>query len=104
MPVQVPPWPPSRSSPSPAMLRYLWPHVERVRAAVVVYVVALVAMTWCAIARALGPLPIPGAAAAAVGSVSFLLSDGVLATNRFAHPFQGAHAVVMVTYYMAQML
>lgn len=87
-----------------AMLRYLWPHVVRERGAVVVYVGALATMTWCAIARALGSEPIAGAGAAALGAVSFLVSDGVLAVARFVRPFPGAHAVVMVTYYAAQLL
>jgi uncharacterized membrane protein YhhN len=88
------------------MLRYLWPHVRhsRVRFPMVVYVAALTSMTWCAVAR--GTVSGAGAAeaAAAVGAVSFLVSDGVLSVNRFARPFAGAHAVVMVTYYAAQML
>lgn len=88
------------------MLRYLWPHVRhsRARIPIVVYVAALATMTWCAVAR--GTLSGAGRPemAAALGAVSFLVSDGVLAVNRFARPFAGAHAVVMVTYYAAQML
>jgi uncharacterized membrane protein YhhN len=89
---------------SAAMLAYLWPHIARVRAAVVVYVAALATMVLCAVARAGMPAPVPGATAAAVGAVSFLVSDGVLSVDRFARPFAGAHAVVMVTYYLAQVL
>jgi uncharacterized membrane protein YhhN len=86
------------------MLVYLWPHVARLRPPVVVYVGALSLMAWCAIARAtaLGA----GAAehAGAVGALVFLVSDGVLAVDRFARPFAAAHAVVMTTYYTAQVL
>jgi uncharacterized membrane protein YhhN len=87
-------------------LAFLWPHVRRsrVRWPLVAYAAALSCMTWCAIAGAVGPDGGPGAIAAAVGATSFLVSDGVLAVNRFARPFAGAHAVVMVTYYAAQML
>jgi uncharacterized membrane protein YhhN len=61
-------------------------------------------MSWCAIARAAaGDAPL-GAAAGAGGAVCFLVSDGVLAVDRFARPFVGARAVVMVTYYAAQVL
>jgi alkenylglycerophosphocholine hydrolase len=87
-----------------AMLRYLWPYVGRLRLPVVVYVTALSAMAWCAVARASAPDSSAAEAAAAIGAVSFLVSDGVLAVNRFARPFRGAHAVVMVTYYLAQTL
>jgi uncharacterized membrane protein YhhN len=60
-------------------------------------------MGWCAVARATA-LGAPAAAAGAIGALSFLVSDSVLAFDRFARPFAGAHAVVMVTYYAAQIL
>jgi uncharacterized membrane protein YhhN len=84
-----------------AMLVHLWPHVARVRIPVVVYVATLAVMTWCATTRALAGTG--GAAWAAVGAVSFLVSDAVLASDRFARPFSAAHGVVMVTYYAAQL-
>jgi uncharacterized membrane protein YhhN len=87
-----------------AMVAYLWPHIARLRIPVVVYVAALATMVWCAIARAGMPSPPAGALVAAAGAVSFLVSDGVLSIDRFARPFAGAHAVVMVTYYLAQTL
>ena len=88
------------------MLRYLWPHVRtsRVRWPVVVYLAAISAMAWCAIASATAPGAAAAAAAGAIGAVAFMVSDSVLAVNRFARPFAGAHAVVMVMYYAAQML
>ena len=33
-----------------------------------------------------------------------MVSDGALAINRFARPFRGAQAVVLGTYFPAQML
>jgi uncharacterized membrane protein YhhN len=87
-----------------AMLRYLWPHVARLRVPVTIYVTALSLMAWCAAARAMGPGAGMPATAAAIGALTFLVSDGVLAVDRFAHRFAGAHAVVMVTYYAAQIL
>ena len=88
------------------MLRYLWPHVRtsRVRWPVVVYMAAICAMGWCAIASASAPGAAEAAAAGAIGAVAFMVSDSVLAVNRFARPFAAAHAIVMVTYYAAQML
>ncbi len=86
------------------MLVYLWPHVARLRPPVAVYIGALSLMAWCAVARA----TVPGAGVAehagAVGALLFLVSDGVLAVDRFARPFAAAHAVVMATYYAAQLL
>lgn len=86
------------------MLAHLWPHVARLRAPVVVYVGGLALMAWCAVARATTPDAGAAAHAGAVGAVLFLVSDGVLAVDRFARPFAAAHAVVMTTYYAAQVL
>ena len=86
------------------MLRDLWPHVARLHVPVTVYVAALATMAWCAIARALAPDAPVGATVGAVGAASFFVSDGVLAVDRFARPFAGAYAVVMTTYYAAQVL
>jgi uncharacterized membrane protein YhhN len=61
-------------------------------------------LAWCAFAAAPGPAAAAAATAGAIGAVTFMISDSVLAVNRFARPFAGAHAVVMVTYYAAQML
>jgi len=85
------------------MLRRLWPHVTRLRVPVTVYAGALSLMAWCAIARAT-VFDSTAAHAAAIGAISFLVSDSVLAFDRFARRFAGAHAVVMVTYYAAQIL
>jgi uncharacterized membrane protein YhhN len=87
-----------------AMLRRLWPHVSRLRVPVIAYAGVLSLMTWCAVARATAPGASTAAYAGAIGAASFLVSDGVLAFNRFARPFSGAHAAVMITYYAAQIL
>ena len=85
------------------MLRRLWPHVTRLSVPVTIYAGALALMAWCAIARATA-FHSTAAYAGAIGAISFLVSDSVLAIDRFARRFAGAHAVVMVTYYAAQVL
>ena len=40
----------------------------------------------------------------AIGAVFFMLSDSLLAINRFAMPFAGAQFWVLTTYYVAQLL
>ena len=88
-----------------SMFCYLRPHLaRRLVAPVAVYVTILCTMAWCAVARALASPELAGAAAAAVGSTFFLASDSVLAIDRFAHRFAAAHGIVMVTYYLAQLL
>ncbi len=87
------------------MLAYLWPHLGKDRIPVTVYVAVIVVMGWSAAARAtaLG-VPEPSGPLACVGAVLFMVSDGVLATDRFARRFRAADAVVMTTYYAAQVL
>ncbi len=87
-----------------AMLRHLWPHVARLRLPVTAYVACLAFMGWCAFARATAPAAGWTETAGALGACSFLVSDAVLAVDRFAHRFAAAHAVVMLTYYGAQTL
>jgi uncharacterized membrane protein YhhN len=87
------------------MLAFLWPHLGRMRGAVVTYVLVIAVMVWRAAVRAVVPAtPSPSGALALAGAGFFMLSDGVLATDRFARPFAAADGVVMVTYYTAQTL
>src|SRR5207253_7591702 len=87
------------------MLAYLWPHLGKDRLPVLVYVAVIVAMGWRAAARALAPgIPESSGTLAFAGAVVFMVSDGVLATERFARAFAAADAVVMITYYAAQIL
>ena len=41
---------------------------------------------------------------AAAGSLLFLVSDTVLALNRFYRPFKGAQAIILSTFYSALLL
>src|SRR5262245_59124480 len=81
------------------MLAYLWPYLGRFRPPVSAYVLAIAAMGWRAatLGGASGRLALAGA-------LVFMVSDGVLAVDRFARPFRAADAAVMVTYYAAQTL
>jgi len=38
------------------------------------------------------------------GAVLFLISDGILAVNRFLRPFRAAQAIILSTYFVAQWL
>ena len=86
-----------------AMLRYLWPHLGRDRAPVGVYVSVIAVMGWCAAVRATAGPSASGELALA-GALLFMLSDGLLATDRFARRLRAADAIVMTTYYAAQTL
>ncbi len=87
-----------------AVMAFLWPGLGAgLRVPVVVYVAALSAMAAQAMGRA-GVLSTQAARVAAWGAGLFVLSDALLAINRFRAPFAGAHVAVMVTYFAAQWL
>jgi len=84
-----------------ALLRYLWAGLGRHRGPVLVYSVAIVLMVWQAWGRSL-LIPGPGAALAAGGATLFMLSDAILALNRFRRPFPASRLLVMTSYVAAQ--
>ncbi len=86
------------------VLPLLWEGIpSRLRAPVVVYVALLLVMTSQATSRALHLHTAP-AACASFGAILFLLSDSLLAWNRFRTPFPPAQALIHATYFPAQWL
>ncbi len=80
---------------------WLWPHLGRLRPAVLAYIAAITAMVWGALASAgAGALP----AAAAAGAVLFYLSDLAVARRRFIAPSFSVRVVGLVAYYLGQVL
>jgi len=77
-------------------------------APVAVYAFSIATMLWCAARRFSseihGKASGPSRAHALWGAASFVVSDSVLAYNKFAAPVPRAKAIVMVTYYAAQVL
>lgn len=84
-----------------AMLLYLWPALGELQLPVLAYVTVIGVMAWQALAR-WRRLGSEGAAFAAVGAVSFLVSDSALAIRRFRVEFPLASVAVMTTYWLAQ--
>lgn len=85
------------------LLRLLWPGLGKLRIPVVLYTATIVVMVWRAWARSRG-IPSLGTALAASGAALFLVSDALLALNRFRWRFPSAQASVQVTYVAAQAL
>ena len=81
----------------------LWPGLGPLAAPVTVYAAVLVGMGWQAAERwavfRSGP-----ALGAAVGGALFVLSDSVIAINRFVAPFRASRLIIMTTYIAAQWL
>lgn len=84
-------------------MRALWPHLGTLRIPVLLYGAALMGMAWQAAERwaVLGTTP---ALLAAIGAGLFVISDSVLAWQRFVRPVRGGQAVVLGTYFAAQWL
>jgi uncharacterized membrane protein YhhN len=87
-----------------AMYGFLFPGLDPVlRIAVAAYVIVIALMAAQAIGRATW-LKDNASVAAAVGACLFMVSDSLLATNKFAWQFPMAQFVVLATYYAAQIL
>jgi uncharacterized membrane protein YhhN len=85
------------------LIRALWPHLGGLRAPVAVYGAALLVMAWQAAERwaVAGMMP---PLLAAIGAGLFVVSDSVLAWQRFVRPVRHGHALVLGTYFAAQWL
>ncbi|MCW8329518.1 lysoplasmalogenase [Photobacterium sp. SDRW27] len=81
----------------------LLPSLGRLIAPVAVYIAMIVQMTWAAGEYWLTVGSTAGLLAFA-GSLVFMLSDSVLAVDRFRGPFKPSVAVIMSSYYLAQSL
>jgi uncharacterized membrane protein YhhN len=84
-----------------ALLRLLWPGLGKLRLPVSVYTATIVLMVWLACALA-WQLRTPGTALAAAGALLFMISDALLALNRFQRPYHSAQALIMGSYVAAQ--
>jgi alkenylglycerophosphocholine/alkenylglycerophosphoethanolamine hydrolase len=80
------------------MLHYLQPHLGTMAVAVYLYMLVITAM---AVAALMGGANHPLVAA---GAVLFVLSDSLIAINRFVAPVPAGATAIMVLYYLAQYL
>lgn len=84
------------------VLAYLWPHVPgELKAPVAVYVLALAAMASQA-ACVFHAQPDAATRAAGWGGLLFVVSDALLAIDKFATPIPHAAVWVLATYWLAQ--
>lgn len=85
------------------MLRLLFPHLGRMRAPVVVYMLVILSMVWQASNR-WADTNAAGSLLAFLGACLFAISDSILAMNRFRRGFRSAQFLTLTTYFMAQWL
>lgn len=84
---------------APALVAaWLWPHLGALRVPVALYVTVISTMLYFSLTR----MPLGWWVVA--GATSFVVSDAVLAVNKFYAPIPGARYTIMVTYYLAQLL
>lgn len=77
--------------------------LSRLRLPVLVYILVIVIMAWSAWLTLLDPhWPLPASLLVSAGALLFLLSDGLLARDRFIRPQPHARLQVIVTYHLAQ--
>jgi len=102
MSFRFPPWPAALLLAFAATLfGVLYPRLGRMKVPVFIYSLVMLVMA------AAGRLPIrpnqdPGSAHGRGRAVLFMLSDGVLAVNRFRKPFRSAQALILSAYFAAQ--
>lgn len=82
------------------MFRILSPHLKNLKIPVAVYIFVIVAMAWIGCEGWLASFSL-SSSFIALGSVLFLISDGVLALNRFRASFKSAEAIILTTYFLA---
>jgi len=85
------------------IVRALWAGLGRLRGPVLLYVAAIIGMAWLAGVRWRADA-VPGAALAAAGAICFVLSDALLALDRFRRRIRHGRAWVLGSYYLAQVL
>lgn len=86
-----------------ALYSYLYRRLGALRIPVAIYVIVILVMVWLAISGWLhGVQPRSGFAAA--GALAFMLSDSILAVDRFRQGPAHAKAIVMASYFTAQTL
>ncbi len=83
--------------------RLIAPGLGKLKVPVFIYMLVIITMGWQAFT--LWRLsPIPQAGLALIGALLFILSDSILAINRFRYKFYLAQACILSTYYLAQWL
>ena len=84
------------------LLVILWPHLGPMLAPVLAYAVVITLMLWRALAAAQGNGVAILQSSAAWGAILFVLSDSLIALNRFVDPLPMATLLIMLTYWAGQ--
>jgi uncharacterized membrane protein YhhN len=85
------------------MLWALWSHLGKMKIPVVIYTIVIALMGWQSLNRwfLIGDAK---AALATFGALLFMVSDSILAINKFKYNFRTAQLFLLTTYFIAQWL
>lgn len=84
-------------------LKIILPYSGKKTLPVIIYIVIIAIMGWTALER-FHNIQTFGTLFAAIGAVLFMLSDSILAYNKFRKQFSSAELIILSTYYAAQWL
>ena len=84
-------------------LRRILPYSGKMKIPIIIYIFIIAIMGWMAMER-FNYIPTIGTVLAAIGAVLFMISDAVLALNKFRKPFFSAELIILTTYFTAQWL
>lgn len=84
-------------------LKYILLYSGKMGVPVSIYIAIIAIMGWVALER-FNSLPIYGTFLTAIGAILFMISDAVLAWNKFRKPFISAELIILITYFTAQWL
>lgn len=84
-------------------LSLLWKHLGKLKIPVIVYSLVLAVMSWLALSKTIENHN-HQTFHAFLGSIVFIVSDSLLAFNKFKKPFSLAHFFILAAYFLAQWL
>lgn len=85
------------------MITQLWNSSGKLRVPILIYIIVISAMVFTAWSHFYSVLT-PLSQVAALGATLFMISDSILAWNRFKTPFKSAEGIILLTYYTGQYL
>ncbi len=83
------------------MMAILWPYLGSTKGPVIAYMIVILMMAWLALSRWQGSDQ-DGVELAGIGATLFVISDSLLAVNRFRKSFAPMRLMVLSTYFTAQ--
>ena len=85
------------------LYKFLSPGLEKMKGPVVVYMIVIMTMSYTSLLRALNLMEMM-AFIVVIGTILFIVSDGIIAVNKFKREIPHAQVLIMITYLCGQFL